>query len=103
MTMHELDALLQQHFPSAPPHAQQGRAGVTFHVERNDRYDNLQSESMLRTAAPPEAFFWRYEHIRVCPVCCKEFDRNGSRRKHCSDACKQKAYRQRKRAKRTSA
>jgi len=95
MTIAQLEALLQEHFPqAAAPATEQGRAGVTSHVERNRRYDNLETVSSA---------LWYYDRNRKCLVCGKQFDRHGSRQKYCSDACKQKAYRQRKRGKRTAA
>lgn len=94
MTIAQLEQLLQQYFPSTPAlPCCGGRAGVTSHVERNERYDNLEAVSSA---------WWYYDRNRKCLTCGKQFDRHGSRQKYCSDACKQKAYRQRKRGKRAA-
>ena|SRR3972149_1030590 len=98
MTMAELHTLYEQYFPSAPPHQhEQGRAGVTARVVTNVCYDNLQSVPPLRIDAPSLSYLrGRY---RTCPACGKELIRpRGTRKKYCNDACKQRAYRQRKKA-----
>lgn len=92
MTMAELDQLVAVHMPQiAPPAAGRGRASVTM-LRAHDRYE---TSSALRIDVPALFYF-----IRLCPICCKEFNRvGGTRRKYCSDGCKQKAYRERKKNK----
>jgi len=113
VTIADLEQLLREYIPDSGVCVQErGRAGVTMLIDdphRNGRYDNLESmpalrstaPPALRSAAPPAQAFWRdYYHKASCLVCKKEFDRNGSRRKYCSDACQQKAYRERKKKQR---
>lgn len=70
MTMSELEHLVEQYCPSAPPHpAQQGRAGVTS---------------------------WKTCHERLCVCCHHSFVWVRPDNKYCSNACRQRAYRERK-------
>lgn len=37
-----------------------------------------------------------YPYYRTCPVCGASFKRYDARRRYCTNACRQKAYRRRK-------
>lgn len=97
MTMADLEALAQLYFPSAPPQlAEQGRAGVTFHrVESNTLRSS--GDSLVEQEVTQNMMFWRRPDTAICPVCKIKFEVSyGVKHVYCSKACKQKAYRQRK-------
>lgn len=94
MTIAELDALAARYFPSEMTPAkrnapEEGRASVTL----------LRSQER-NTSSIEEVFMpWYRSEKAVCPICKKEFPlAYGVRQTYCSNACKQKAYRQRKKA-----
>ncbi len=81
MTIAELEALVLRYCPPPPPPPiGQGRESVT---------EEWRSSS-FRNA-------FKYNRRRQCPVCGKEF-RRYAQQVYCSAACKQKAYRQRRKA-----
>lgn len=90
VTIAQLEALAERYFPSKQPEkqgeqAQQGRASVMNSLDESDR--NARRRSVE----------WRDDHP-LCRVCGKEFDRRGTRQRYCSEACRQRAYRMRKKA-----
>lgn len=110
MTMHELEQLLQQHYPSAPPQfAKQGRAGVTSHLARSNTLllsgDTRMVINRDMNYDPDRAYDPRmkwdnrvgYYKPGICIICGGTFDvPYGTHRFYDTKACKQKAYRQRK-------
>ena len=84
MTMNELHTLYEQYFPSAPPHHEQGRAGVTVRAG-------------VTPGAPVVTHYW-WEREHLCSCGCGRKFWGGGLKKYLNDAHKQRAYRQRKKA-----
>lgn len=84
MTMSELHALYERYFPSTPPLFAVGQGVTALRID-DDHGSTVTRPAWVRT--------------RICPQCGKVIEWVGfSRRRFCSDACKQKAYRERKKA-----
>lgn len=87
MTISDLEQLLREYIPDPCAGVNgQGRASVTARANHDDRYSSPEIRHYRAG--------WNY-----CLVCGKEFSRKNNP-KYCSDACKQKAYRERKKKQR---
>lgn len=99
LTMAGLEALLREYCP--PPAIapiEQGRAGVTLHRVENNTLRSARPNHLQKNVTENHGWFTYTPKVK-CRQCGKEFEPTyGVHHVYCSNACKQKAYRQRKKA-----
>lgn len=97
MTIAELEALAALYFPSKVTPAgrntaEKGRASVTLHLVEGNTLRLCRSDEEVTMP-------WFIKEKAICPTCRKEFPlAYGVKKIYCSNACRQRAYRHRKKA-----
>lgn len=97
MTIEELESLVLKYCPPPPPPPGQGRASVTLRRAESNTLCSGAAEN--NTSLRMSMWGWKPKKT-ICPVCGRAFEMSyGVHHVYCSNACKQKAYRQRRKAK----